>query len=89
MLYEVITHLYTCSEAGQAEILKDIKHFDLNRVVIAACSPKLHEVTFRRLLVEAGLNPYLLELVNIREQCTWVHAGEPEAAQEKALELIP
>jgi len=81
-------HLYTCSEAGQAEILKDIKHFDLNRVVIAACSPKLHEVTFRRLLVEAGLNPYLLELVNIREQCTWVHAGEPEAAQEKALELI-
>jgi len=81
-------HLYTCSEAGQAEILKDIKHFNLNRVVIAACSPKLHEVTFRRLLVEAGLNPYLLELVNIREQCTWVHAGEPEAAQEKALELI-
>ena len=81
-------HLYTCSEAGQAEILKDIKHFDLNRVVIAACSPKLHEVTFRRLLVEAGLNPYLLEIVNIREQCTWVHGGEPEEAQEKALELI-
>lgn len=81
-------HLYTCSEAGQAEILKDIKHFDLNRVVIAACSPKLHEVTFRRLLVEAGVNPYLLEIVNIREHCTWVHARDPEAAQEKALELI-
>ena len=81
-------HLYTCSEAGQAEILKDIKHFGLDRVVIAACSPKLHEVTFRRLLVEAGLNPYLLEMVNIREHCTWVHAREPEAAQNKALELI-
>ena len=81
-------HLYTCSEAGQAEIKKDIEHFGLNRVVIAACSPKLHEVTFRRLLVESGLNPYLLEIVNIREHCTWVHAGEPEAAQEKTLELI-
>jgi heterodisulfide reductase subunit A len=81
-------HLYTCSEAGQAEILKDIRHFNLNRVVIAACSPKLHEVTFRRLLSEAGLNPYLVEIVNIREHCAWVHAGEPEAAQHKALELI-
>ncbi len=81
-------HLYTCSEAGQAEILKDIRHFKLNRVVIAACSPKLHEVTFRRLLSEAGLNPYLVEMVNIREHCAWVHAGEPEAAQHKALELI-
>lgn len=81
-------HLYTCSEAGQAEILKDIRHFDLNRVVIAACSPKLHEVTFRRLLVEGGLNPYLVEMVNIREQCSWVHALEPEAAQAKALDLI-
>jgi heterodisulfide reductase subunit A len=81
-------HLYTCSEAGQAEILKDIKHLQLDRVVIAACSPKFHEVTFRRLLQKAGLNPYLLEMVNIREHCTWVHGGEPEAAQEKALDLM-
>jgi heterodisulfide reductase subunit A len=81
-------HLYTCSEAGQAEIIKDIQHLHLNRVVIAACSPKFHEVTFRRLLKEAGLNPYLLEMVNIREHCTWVHGGEPEAAQDKALELM-
>jgi heterodisulfide reductase subunit A len=81
-------HLYTCSEAGQAEILNDIKHLKLDRVVIAACSPKFHEVTFRRLLKEAGLNPYLLEMVNIREHCTWVHGGEPEAAQDKALELM-
>jgi heterodisulfide reductase subunit A2 len=81
-------HLYTCSEAGQAEILKDIKYFHLDRLVIAACSPKLHEVTFRRLLAEGGLNPYMLEIVNIREHCTWVHAQEPDAAQAKALELI-
>ena len=81
-------HLYTCSEAGQREIFQDVRYFDINRVVIAACSPKLHEPTFRRLLVEAGINPYLLEMVNIREQCTWVHAHEPEAAAAKALELI-
>ncbi len=81
-------HLYTCSEAGQAEILKDIKHLNLERVVVAACSPKFHEPTFRRLLKEAGLNPYLLEMVNIREHCTWVHGGDPQAAQDKALDLI-
>jgi len=81
-------HLYTCSEAGQKEIQQDIQHFGLNRVVIAACSPKLHELTFRRLLAESGLNPYLLEMVNIREQCTWVHAHEPQEALVKARELI-
>jgi heterodisulfide reductase subunit A len=81
-------HLYSCSEAGQAEIIKDIKQLDLDRVVVAACSPKFHEVTFRRLLQEAGLNPYLLEMVNIREHCTWVHGSEPAAAQDKALDLI-
>ncbi len=81
-------HLYTCSEAGQREILQDLRYFGLNRVVIAACSPKLHEPTFRRLLIEAGINPYLLEMVNIREQCSWVHAHESAAAEAKALELI-
>lgn len=81
-------HLYTCSEAGQAEIKKDIDYYGLEGIVIAACSPKLHEATFRRLLSEAGLNPYLLEIVNLREHCTWVHAGEPRAATAKALELI-
>ena len=81
-------HLYTCSEAGQKEIQKDIRDLGLNRLVIAACSPKLHEATFRRLLRESGLNPYLLEMVNIREQCSWVHAQEPDAALVKALELI-
>jgi heterodisulfide reductase subunit A len=81
-------HLYTCSEAGQLEIKKDIQKHKLNRLLVAACSPKLHEATFRRLLVESGLNPYLLEMVNIREQCSWVHAQEAAAAQVKALELI-
>jgi len=81
-------HLYTCSEAGQLEIKKDIRKHKLNRLLVAACSPKLHEATFRRLLVESGLNPYLLEMVNIREQCSWVHLKEPQAAQAKALELI-
>ena len=81
-------HLYSCSEAGQKEIQQDIKRFRLNRIVLAACSPKLHEPTFRRLLLDSGLNPYLLEIVNIREHCSWVHATEPAAAAAKALELI-
>ncbi|MFZ5449118.1 MAG: hydrogenase iron-sulfur subunit [Thermodesulfobacteriota bacterium] len=81
-------HLYSCSEAGQREIAKDIQEFGLNRLVVAACSPKLHEPTFRRLLAESGVNSYLLEIVNIREQCSWVHAREPEPALVKALELI-
>jgi heterodisulfide reductase subunit A len=81
-------HLYSCSEAGQRDIAKDIKQFNLNRLVVAACSPKLHEPTFRRLLADAGVNPYLLEIVNIREQCSWVHTWQPEAAYAKALELI-
>ncbi|MGQ9920487.1 MAG: FAD-dependent oxidoreductase [Desulfobacca sp.] len=80
--------LYSCSEAGQREILEDIAAHGLNRVVIAACSPKMHELTFRRLLAEAGLNPYFLEIVNLREQCSWVHAQDPEAAAAKALDLI-
>ena len=81
-------HLYSCSEAGQRDIAKDIKQFNLDRLVVAACSPKLNELTFRHLLAENGLNPYLLEIVNIREHCTWVHTREPEAAKDKALELI-
>jgi heterodisulfide reductase subunit A len=81
-------HLYACSEAGQREIHKDIQQLGLDRLVVAACSPKLHEATFRRLMQESGLNPYLLEMVNIREHCAWVHAQEPKAAAAKALELI-
>ncbi|MHC1635262.1 MAG: 4Fe-4S binding protein [Candidatus Methanospirareceae archaeon] len=78
---------YMCSDPGQKLIKEDIKNFGLNRVVVASCSPRMHEVTFRKVLEEAGLNPYLLEMVNIREQCSWVHEDK-ERATEKAMDLI-
>ena len=79
---------YLCAEPGQKQIMEDIKEYNLNRIVIAACSPKLHEPTFRKTLASAGLNPYLLEMANIREHCSWVHSTEKEAATEKVLDLI-
>jgi len=81
-------NLYMCSDAGQKLIEQDIKDHNLNRVVVAACSPKLHEPTFRACVAQAGLNPFLFEMANIREQDTWVHSHEPEAALEKAKELV-
>ncbi|MCJ2534104.1 MAG: CoB--CoM heterodisulfide reductase iron-sulfur subunit A family protein, partial [Candidatus Thermoplasmatota archaeon] len=81
-------HRYACSDLGQALIKNDIKENDLDRIVVASCSPRMHETTFRRVLEEADLNPYMLEMVNIREQCSWVHIGEPEKATEKAKDLI-
>ena len=79
---------YCCAESGQNQMAEDIRKFQLNRVVVAACSPKLHEITFRRTLAEAGLNPYLLEMANIREQCSWVHLRDREAATRKATDLV-
>jgi len=79
---------YACSEPGQQSIKEDIAEHALDRVVIASCSPRLHEPTFRQLLGSAGLNPYLLEMANLREQCSWVHMNEPEAATQKACELV-
>jgi heterodisulfide reductase subunit A len=79
---------YTCSDLGQDEIIKAIKENDVNRVVVAACSPRMHEPTFRNCIKEAGLNPYLLHMVNLREQCSWVHTQEKEAATEKATALV-
>ncbi len=79
---------YTCSDLGQEEIIKAIKEHGVDRVVVAACSPRLHEPTFRKCIQEAGLNPYLLHMVNIREQCSWVHGHEKEKATEKAAELV-
>ena len=84
----VIENLYTCAEPGQEEIRKAIKEHNLNRVVVASCSPKLHEPTFRRTLTEAGLNKYLFEMVNIREHCSWVHMKEKEKATKKAMDLV-
>jgi heterodisulfide reductase subunit A2 len=78
---------YFCSDPGQEKIQNDIKEKGLNRVVVAACSPRLHEPTFRRCVAEAGLNPFLFEFANLREQDSWVHMDEPEAATEKAKDL--
>jgi heterodisulfide reductase subunit A len=79
---------YTCSDQGQAMIKSDIKEHKLNRVVVASCSPRLHEPTFRKVCEEAGLNKYLFEMANIREQCSWVHLYDREAATEKAKDLV-
>ncbi len=81
-------NLYTCSETGINEIKKGIEDNDLNRVVVASCSPRTHEPLFRSSCEEAGLNPYLFEMVNIRDQCSWVHMKEKEDGTAKAKDLI-
>lgn len=81
-------NLYTCSEAGLTEIKKAIAEQTLNRVIVASCTPRTHEPLFRSTCKEAGLNPYLFEFVNIRDQCSWVHMRETEKATEKAKDLI-
>jgi heterodisulfide reductase subunit A2 len=78
---------YMCSDPGQDLIIKDIKGHKLNRIVVAACSPRIHELTFRKAIEKAGLNPYLFEMANIREQDSWVHTDRTEATR-KAVELI-
>jgi len=78
---------FMCSSPGQQKILDAVKAGTVDRVVVAACSPAMHEVTFRNALVKAGLNPYLLEIANIREHCSWVHTDKAEATA-KAVELI-
>jgi heterodisulfide reductase subunit A len=84
----VIRNKYTCADPGQNEIKKAIKEHQLNRVVVASCTPKIHEPTFRQCVAEAGLNPYLYEMANIREHCSWVHQDEKERATEKAMDLV-
>jgi heterodisulfide reductase subunit A len=80
-------NLYTCSTDTQEQITRLINEQDLNRVVVASCSPRTHEPLFRNTCREAGLNEYLFEMANIRDQCTWVHMNEPEAATHKAKDL--
>ena len=75
-----------CSNPGQEMITQDIKENGLTRVVVAACSPRMHEGTFRKAVERGGINPYFLEMANIREQCSWVH-DDPVAATEKAKAL--
>jgi heterodisulfide reductase subunit A len=79
---------YSCSDSAQEEIIEVIKENNLDRIVIAACSPKLHEVTFRRVAAKAGINPYMVVMANIREQCSWVHSNTPRLATKKAKDLI-
>ncbi len=79
---------YTCSDPGQQEIKRHIREYKLNRVVVASCSPRLHEPTFRHCIAEVGLNPYLLTMANIREHCSWVHLHDRQAATHKAQEIV-
>jgi len=83
-----VNNRYTCSDPGQEEIKKAIAEHKLDRVVIASCTPRMHEPTFRKAVEEAGVNPYLLEMANIREQCSWVHIHDKAAATEKAKDLV-
>jgi len=81
-------NLYSCSEEGLGSIKRSIKENDLDRVVVAACTPRTHEPLFRRACEQAGINKYLFEFVNIREHCSWIHAKEPKEATEKAKKLV-
>ena len=78
---------YVCSEPGQEMIKKDIEELGINRVVVASCTPRMHEPTFQAVLAEAGLNPYYFQMANIREQCSWIIKDVAQAT-EKAKRLV-
>jgi heterodisulfide reductase subunit A len=81
-------NLYTCSDDTQKRIRDKIKEHNLNRVIVASCTPRTHEPLFRETVREAGLNQYLFEMANIRDQCSWVHMHQPKEATEKAKDLV-
>ncbi len=81
-------YIYMCSEPGQELIKETIKEKKLDAIIVASCSPSLHETTFRRAVESVGLNPYQLEIANIREHCSWVHHDDPEKATSKAINII-
>lgn len=81
-------HQFACSSTGQEGLVELINEHNLNRIVVAACTPRTHEPVFRENCAQMGFNPYLLEMVNIRDQCSWVHAKDRELAQQKAKDLI-
>jgi homotetrameric NADPH-dependent glutamate synthase len=81
-------NLYTCSQDTQEKIKEKIQEYGLNRVVVASCTPRTHEPLFQETIREAGLNRFLFEMANIRDQCSWVHMHEPKKATEKAKDLI-
>ena len=84
----VIRNKYTCAEPGQKEIKRAITEDKLERVVVASCTPRMHEPTFRGCVWDVGLNPYLMEMANLREHCSWVHGDNPAAATAKAKDLV-
>ena len=83
-----VRNKYTCADPGQEEIKRHIREHGLNRVVVASCTPRMHEPTFRNCVAEAGLNPYLFEMANIREQCSWIHLHDRQAATKKAKDIV-
>ena len=84
----VVRNKYTCAEPGQMEIKNAIVQHRLNRVVVASCSPRQHEPTFRQCVADVGLNPYLMEMANLREHCSWVHPNDKPGATRKAMDLV-
>lgn len=82
------THMFTCSDAAQQEMIADIENENLNGLVIASCSPKLHMFTFRGMAQRAGMNPYQYVQVNLREQCSWAHTDDRKGATEKGISLV-
>ena len=83
-----VDHQFMCSEDGQKSISDAISKKKLDRVVVASCSPRLHEHTFRVAVADAGLNPYQFEMANIRENVSWVHHSEPKKATDKAKHIV-
>jgi len=83
-----VRNKYTCADPGQQEIQRTIYEKNLNRVVVASCSPSSYEPIFRQCIQGAGLNPYLLEMANLREHCSWVTPGDREAATRKAKDIV-
>ncbi len=81
-------HTFMCSDPGQQMITEDILTHGVNRVVVASCTPFLHESTFRGAVVRGGMNPYLYEHANLREQCSWAHRHDPAGATEKAIRMV-
>jgi heterodisulfide reductase subunit A len=81
-------NLFTCSQDAQNQMVELIREHRLNRVVVASCSPTTHQATFQDMLRNAGLNKYLFEMANIRNQCTWVHLNQPAAATQKCKDLV-
>jgi heterodisulfide reductase subunit A len=84
----VVRNKYTCAEPGQEEIKRAIGEDKLERVVVASCTPRMHEPTFRGCVWDVGMNPYLMEMANLREHCSWVHGDDPAAATAKAKDLV-